>query len=147
VLLWLHKAPIIGPLFSESVNLTHSQIDVFLSTYADREFNNPSGLYGVVYDLGLPLGFTYLALAGFLAGVAYSAFRARRAAGILFYPMFFLFFLEIFRFSYFGVSRSVLWLFGILLALTVIGIADSPSPLRRWSVASKVSPGAYSRPS
>jgi oligosaccharide repeat unit polymerase len=116
---WLHRAPLLGRLFSAAVDLKYFELERFLTSYGDPEFNNPSGLYGVIYDLGLPLGFAYFAVAGFFGGVLLRAYQARRWSGVLLYPMFFLFYLEVFRYPYFGSSRAFTWMLGIILATVV----------------------------
>ena len=118
-LAWLHKAPVIGRLFSAMVNLRYLEMQRFLGSFGDEEFNNPSGLFGVIYDVGLPLGVLYFAAVGFIATILLDAYRSSRQAGILLYPMFFLFFLEIFRYPYFGASRAFTWMLGIILAVAI----------------------------
>jgi hypothetical protein len=117
---WLHKAPGVGLIFSNMVGYHEANWDYFLNTFGDPEFNNPSGIFSVLYDLGLPLGCAYFALVGFLGGVAYRAYAAERPAGILIYPMFFLTFLEVFRYPYLGTSRAFTWFLGILIALVIL---------------------------
>jgi len=114
---WLHKAPLIGPMFSRAVDLQYLQLDVFLSKYGDPEFNNPSGIYGVIYDLGLSGGVLYFSLIGFIGGFAYRAYRFGSFSGVLLYPLFFITFLEVFRMPYLGMSRAFTWVLGIVLAL------------------------------
>jgi hypothetical protein len=116
---WLHKAPVIGHIFSAFVNLRYLELTRFLYGYGDEEFNNPSGIYGVIYDLGLPLGIVYFAMAGFLGALLFGAYRARRPAGLFLYPMFLLSYLEVLRYPYFGSSRAFTWVLGILVALAI----------------------------
>ena len=116
---WLHKAPLVGHLFSALVNLRYYALERFLGNFGDEEFNNPSGLFGIIYDVGLPLGFIYFAAVGFAAALLLDAYRAGRRIGILLYPMFFLFFMEIFRYPYFGASRAFTWTLGILFVLVI----------------------------
>ena len=119
VLSWLHKAPLIGPMFSHAVDLQSLQLDDFLAKFGDPEFNNPSGIYGVIFDLGLPGGAVYFCVIGFIGGVTYGAYRSGALAGVLFYPLFFITFLEVFRMPYLGMSRAFTWALGIGLALLV----------------------------
>jgi hypothetical protein len=116
-LTWLHRAPFIGPLFSRAVDLQYIQLEEFLTKFGDAEFNNPSGIYGVFVDLGLPLGTVYFCLVGFSGGLIYRAYRSGSLAGVLFYPLFFIAFLEVFRMAYLGMSRAFIWTLGIALAL------------------------------
>lgn len=119
-LLWLHKAPLgIGPWFSDWLDIRYLQPEQFLTQFLDIEFNNPSGLYAVICDLGLPFGVFYLALLALAGGMLFRAYGAGRLGGALAYPMFFLSFLEIFRYPYLGQPRAFTWTLGILLALLV----------------------------
>jgi hypothetical protein len=114
---WLHKAPIIGHLFSSYVDLRPARLDQFLRTFGDLEFNSPSGIYAVVLDLGLPLGLLYFAVVGMLGGALFQAYRSGMFFGVLLYPMFFLSFLEVFRYPYLGAPRAFTWALGILVAM------------------------------
>jgi hypothetical protein len=119
-LLWLHKAPLaIGPWFSDWIHVAYLQPEQFLTQFLDIEFNNPSGLYAIVCDLGLPLGVLYLGVLAAAGGMLFRAYGAGRLGGALAYPMFFLSFLEIFRYPYLGQPRAFTWGLGILLALAV----------------------------
>ena len=119
-LLWLHKAPLsIGPWFSQWLGVSYLQPEQFLTQFLDIEFNNPSGLYAIVCDLGLPFGVLYLALLALAGGMLFRAYGAGRLGGALAYPMFFLSFLEIFRYPYLGQPRAFTWTLGILLAMLV----------------------------
>ena len=120
-LLWLHKAPLsIGTAFSDWINVHYLQPEDLLTRYLDIEFNNPSGLYAVVCDLGLPLGVAYFALIAITGGLLFRAYGAGRLAGALAYPMFFLSFLEVFRYPYLGQPRAFTWVLGMLLAWLVV---------------------------
>ena len=128
---WLHKAPGVGALFSGAVDLQYLQLDQFLAKFGDPEFNNPSGIYGVIYDLGLPCGALYFCAVGLIGGVMYRAYRAGSLAGVLFYPLFFITFLEVFRMAYLGMSRAFTWALGIGLALLVNSLRTTPVMLSR----------------
>ena len=120
-LFWLHRAPLsIGPQFSAWVDLTHFETEPFLARWADPEFNNPSGIYAVVCDLGLPLGIVYFAVLAAIGGLLFRNYCDRRLSGALIYPIFFLSLLEIFRYPYFGTPRAFTWILGILLVLALV---------------------------
>jgi oligosaccharide repeat unit polymerase len=120
-LLWLHRAPLFGPLFSSYVDLRAEETAQFLVKYGDREFNNPSGIYSAIYDLGLPLGILYFAIIGWVAGALFTAYRSKSVVGVLGYPLFFLSYLEIFRYPYLGSQRGFTWALGIGIALILGG--------------------------
>jgi hypothetical protein len=116
---WLHRAPLIGHKFSSYVDFYGDSTTPFLKKFGDLEFNNPSGLFSVVYDLGLPLATVYFALLGLAAGMLFRAFRTNSFAGALWYPLLFLTLLEIFRYPYMGASRGFTWALGIGFAALV----------------------------
>jgi len=120
-LLWLHKAPLsIGTAFSDWINVRFLQPEDLLTRYLDIEFNNPSGLYAVVSDLGLPLGVAYFAGVALVGGLLFRSYGAGRLGGALAYPMFFLSFLEVFRYPYLGQPRAFTWVLGIFAALLIV---------------------------
>jgi len=113
---WLHKAPFVRGLFSAYLDLHTKGTGQFLSKFGDPEFNNPSGIYSVIFDLGLPLGTVYFALLGFAGGIAFRAYRANSFTGIMCYPILLLTFFEIFRYPYLGSPRGFTWVLGIAVA-------------------------------
>lgn len=133
-LFWLHHAPLsVGPAFSAWMDLTHAQPEEFLAKFADPEFNSPSGLFAVVCDLGLPLGFAYFALVALVGGLLFRAYSDGQLLGALAYPMVFLSFLEVFRYPYLGQPRAFTWAVGIVLALLIVQVqrlASSQPSLR-----------------
>jgi hypothetical protein len=121
VLAWLHRAPMsVGQLFSTLVELTSPVLDTYLHRYGDVEFNNPSGLYAVVADFGLPLSIMYFSITSFAGGILFRAYHEDRFVGIICYPVFYISLLEIFRYPYLGTSRAFAWALGILLALILV---------------------------
>lgn len=122
VLLFAIKAPgIIGPIFSYYTDQHQSTMERFLTQYGDPEFNNPSGLYSVVYDIGIGGGFYYFTLLGFLAGALYKSFLRGGARGVVFYPLFFVMMLEVYRYPYFGQPRAFTSLLGAFFAIWILG--------------------------
>lgn len=121
VLLWLHSAPFsVGQVFSDWVGYNDSTLHVFLNSFGDPEFNNPSGLYSVISDLGLPGGMLYFLIVALAGGFFFGAYRQGKPSGVLLYPMFFITFLEVFRYPYMGAPRTFTWTLGILLALLLM---------------------------
>ncbi len=111
---WLHKFPVLlGPI---TRYLTQVEPNTFLERFGDPEFNNPSGLFSVFYDVGLAPGILLLALTGTLAQSAYRAFQdSGNVLGLLF-PVFFLALIELFRYWYLGNSRSFLFVLALIFA-------------------------------
>lgn len=143
-LYWLHRAPLsVGPLFSSWIDLPYFQTEVFLEKFADPEFNNPSGLYAVVCDLGLPLGIAYFAAVALAGGLLFRAYGEGRLLGALLYPIIFLSFLEVYRYPYLGQSRAFTWVLGMIL---MRGLLAVQTYARRGQSAAAFSDARSSRP-
>lgn len=125
-LLWMHKFPLgVGEAFGVLVGQPRTEFNhfsQFLARYVDQEFNNPSGVFSVVYDLGLPFGIVYFCAIAGVAGYAMNLYRQAHPAGALVYPLLYLSFLEIFRYPYLGASRAFTWLIGIGLVFAVAAL-------------------------
>lgn len=121
VLMFLHKAPwLVGAVFRYYMELNGPSLSIFLNRYADLEFNNPSGIYAVIFDLGVPLALVYFSVIAFFSGVMYRSLLAGQARGVLLYPMCFVMLLEIYRYPYFGTSRAFTTIIGVLVALYLL---------------------------
>ena len=116
-LMWVHKFPLgVGESFGVLVGQPKTEFNhfsQFLARYVDQEFNNPSGVFSVVYDLGLPIGIVYFCSIALAAGYALNLYRQAHPGGALIYPLLYLSFLEIFRYPYLGASRAFTWQIGI----------------------------------
>lgn len=128
----LHRAPFgLGKVFSEAVGYHGSRLDWYLETYQDPEFNSPSGIFGAIIDLGVQGALVYMLAIGLASGAAFRLYRAARFIGVLFYPMFFISFLEIYRYPYLGQPRALTWMIGIALAWGIarwIPVKTQPPP-------------------
>lgn len=120
VLGWLHKFPIFGRVFGYYVDIHERSIGEFLSKFGDLEFNNPSGVYSVILDLGLPFGLIYFFIIAFIAGVLYRGYLRGNFTAFVLYPIFFITLLEIFRYPYLGTSRAFTGMLGMIIALIII---------------------------
>jgi hypothetical protein len=122
-LMWVHKFPLgVGEAFGVLVGQPRTEFNhfsQFLARYVDQEFNNPSGVFSVVYDLGLPVGIVYFCAIALAAGYALNLYRQAHPAGALIYPLLYLSFLEIFRYPYLGASRAFTWQIGIALVFVL----------------------------
>lgn len=106
---WLYKLP--GGLGHAVHELAVQNADSdgeFLARFADVEFNNMSGIFPIVYDLGLIGGLLYFCALGFLAGVLYRSMLNGRILGMTFFPSVFVGCLEVMRVTYLNGSRCVL---------------------------------------
>ncbi|WP_294000630.1 O-antigen polymerase [Sphaerotilus sp.] len=130
---WLHRAPFgLGKPFSQAVGYTVPRLDYYLATYQDEEFNSPSGIYSPLSDMGLYGGLGYMLAIGLVSGLCFRAYREARLAGVLFYPIFFITFMEIYRYPYLGVPRAFTWTLGIGVALL---LASTVKPLPAHSAS------------
>ncbi|MDR5172643.1 oligosaccharide repeat unit polymerase [Methylobacillus flagellatus] len=120
VLNWLHKFPVLGRIFSYYVNLHDLSLGEFLTRFGDQEFNNPSGVYSVILDMGLPLGLLYFFITAFISGMLYRGYIRGNFTGVALYPIFFITLLEIFRYPYLGSSRAFTCILGMIVALIII---------------------------
>lgn len=117
---WLYLMPGIGEWLLEGLGDVQKQYYAFLIQHARPEFNNPSGLLPVLFDLGYVGSMLYFLLVGAVIGRLWTLWRTRSPAGVLFYPVAVLFLVELLRFNYLATSRC----FPAVLALAFL-----------WSVA------------
>ncbi|MFN9773143.1 MAG: hypothetical protein ACK54X_11040 [Burkholderiales bacterium] len=130
---WLHRFPILlGPIFRYIVEL---QPTFYLERFGDPEFNNPSGLFGVLYDMGLAPAILLLAVTGLLAQSAFRAFREPDNVLGIFFPILYLTVIEFFRYWYLGNSRAFLFILALVGAAM---LARAPA----GAAARAVLPGA-----
>ncbi len=116
-------------------NLRYMQL---LSTSANPELNNPSGVFLPLIDYGLAGGLLYWLVAGVICGYLYSEFKQRSVAGVFLYPVLYISLIEATRILYWAGGR-----FFPGMTVLVIGVAllfKSKSVLRkpwitqaRWS--------------
>lgn len=113
----LHRAPFgLGKMFADAVGYHGARLDWYLETYQDPEFNSPSGIYGAIVDLGIQGGLLYMLAIGVASGIAFRLYRGSRLSGVLLYPMYFISFLEIYRYPYLGQPRAFTWMIGMAVA-------------------------------
>lgn len=127
---WLYLMPVVGDELRALVGDAKTQYMHFLDQYLRPEFNNPSGLFPIVYDLGYIGSMLYFLGVGALIGRLHMAWRGRATGGVLFYPVAVLFLVELLRFNYFASSRF----FPVALALAVVWMA-SRRTAPRWQGA------------
>lgn len=113
---WLYDMPGIGPLLTEAVGNYRRDYEHFLLYVGRAEFNNPTGIFVIVHDVGYLGSALYFLLVGLLIGGCWSSFRQQHLAGLLAYPMCFMFMLELLRFNYFASTRFIPVLAALLLA-------------------------------
>jgi hypothetical protein len=121
---WMYLMPVVGEALREYVGDPEKQYFYFLSRFARPEFNNPSGLFPIVFDIGYAGSMLYFAAVGALIGALWDAWRRQARAGVLFFPMAMLFLVELLRFNYFASSRF----FPVAVALALIWAVSRPVP-------------------
>jgi hypothetical protein len=119
---WMYLMPVIGEALRESIGDPEKQYFYFLSRFARPEFNNPSGLFPIVFDIGYAGSMLYFVAVGALIGALWDAWRRHARAGVLFYPMAMMFLVELLRFNYFASSRF----FPIAVVLALVWAVSRP---------------------
>jgi oligosaccharide repeat unit polymerase len=127
---WAYAMPGIGPVLVDNLGNAKPAYDAFLENYARPELNNPSGIFPIVYDVGYFGSAVYFLALGIIIGMAWNAFRRKSLFGILIYPIFFVFLLEILRFHYIATSRFIPC-FGAILIILLANHLHLTSPIRR----------------
>jgi len=126
ILGWLYKLPFgVGQAFAPSLARDAAPTDAFLSRFGDPEFTNMSGIFPIIYDVGVWGGLTYFGLFGLFAGLTFRALERGRRVGILLFPTVFVACLEILRVAYLCESRCFLIVIGALAAMSQL----RPRPL------------------
>jgi hypothetical protein len=119
---WLYQMPVVGEALMESVGDLQRPYFYFLSRFARPEFNNPSGMFPIVFDIGYAGSMLYFLIEGAVVGLLWDGWRRQSRVGVLFFPLAMLFLLELLRFNYFASSRF----FASAVPLVVIWAASRP---------------------
>lgn len=126
ILNWFYKLPFgVGQAFAPALAREAAPTDAFLSRFGDPEFTNMSGIFPIIYDVGVWGGLTYFGLFGLFAGFLYRAIERGRRVGILLFPSVFVACLEILRIAYTSESRCFLIVVGAVAAMSQL----RPRPL------------------
>jgi hypothetical protein len=124
---WLYLMPGLGAGLRAALGDAQLFYEDFLERFARPEFNNPTGLFTVVFDIGYVGSALYFVACGALVGLLWHGWRCGRAAGVLFYPMAVLFLIEVLRFNYIASTRF----FPIALALAALWCTARPAAVGR----------------
>jgi hypothetical protein len=126
ILNWFYKLPFgVGQAFAPTLARDAAPTDAFLSRFGDPEFTNMSGIFPIVYDVGVWGGLTYFGVFGLFAGFTFRALESGRRIGILLFPTVFVACLEILRIAYLSESRCFLIVVGAMAAMSQL----RPRPL------------------
>lgn len=120
---WIYRLPFgIGAFFWENLGRSELPHYVFLERFGDIEFNNMSGIYPAMFDVGIAGGLAYFAALGLLMGVLYRKFRDERPIGILLLPSVIVACSEVLRVMYLNNTRCFLVVVGALIACTQLRV-------------------------
>jgi oligosaccharide repeat unit polymerase len=117
---WAWTMPKLGKILIDAFGDTRTDFGRFLLDYGDKEFNNPSGLFPIVYDVGYFGSALYFFVIGTLVGLARRSYARRHPFGLMFYPFCVLFILELLRFNYLAASRFVPIAGSLVVALYLV---------------------------
>ncbi|MED1439509.1 O-antigen ligase [Aeribacillus composti] len=117
---WVYKFPILGEVLRDYTGLK-STLNIFLDNYGNREFNNLAGIFAVYHDFGFLGASVVMVVLGIIVGLLYNLYSKNSIIGVLLYPTFFIFLLEILRIFYIGEPRTTPIIFLSLLLLLVVG--------------------------
>jgi hypothetical protein len=117
---WAYEMPVLGPLLIEAFGDVSQNFTYFLEHQGRPEFNNPSGIFPVVFDIGYFGSAVYFVLAGVVVGLARRGWVRRSPFGLLFFPFCVLFVLELLRFNYLASARFFPIAASLLVALFLI---------------------------
>jgi hypothetical protein len=109
--------PKLGRMLIDAFGDARLDFNQFLMAHGDIEFNNPSGLFPIVFDVGYFGSALYFLVAGLLIGLARRSYASKHPFGLMFYPFCLLFILELLRFNYLAASRFVPIAGSLLVAL------------------------------
>ncbi len=133
---WLHRVPFgIGSVVNDLTNSSGDPLMLFLIQAGDYEFNNPCGLFSVVHDFHVYGALVYFFVWGLVAGLIHTDWCRGGVIGFIVHPIMLLSLSEVFRFAYFGHSRSFTWFMGVCIALLVILVVHRRPAALRWQAA------------
>jgi hypothetical protein len=119
ILSWIYRLPFgVGELFWSGPVRSEAPSEGFLRRFGDEEFNNMSGIFPVLHDVGVIYGLIYFGVMGLVFGLLYRASTRGEIVGVMLFPPAFLACLEILRISYLNQPRSFLVVVGALVLLT-----------------------------
>lgn len=101
----LYKIPFLGYALTQ-VLYPENNTYRYLSNYGNLEFNNISGIYLIIIQLGIPLGILFTMLFGMFIGVIFNQFKYCNGIGLFIYPFLFIGIVEFLRIFYFTETRT-----------------------------------------
>jgi oligosaccharide repeat unit polymerase len=117
---WAYTMPKLGRVLIDAFGDARIDFARFLMDFGEREFNNPSGLFPIVYDVGYFGSALYFLVVGILVGLVRQSYARKQALGLMFYPFCVLFILELLRFNYLAASRFIPVAGSLVVALILL---------------------------
>lgn len=127
---WAYTFPKVGRVLIDAFGDSRLDFNRFLLAYGQVEFNNPSGIFPIVYDVGYFGSALYFFVAGLLIGIARLSYARKQPFGLMFYPFCLLFILELLRFNYLAASRFVPIAGSLLVALYLLHLLPGRRRMR-----------------
>ena len=125
---FMHRLPLLKDLlpFLRLEDFPSQRYGDLLTSSANAEFNNPSGIFGPIVDYGVAGGLLYWLLCGLICGFLYKEFKRRSASGIFLYPALYISLIEATRILYWATGRffpdMFLLVVGVLLFFRKTGV-------------------------
>jgi hypothetical protein len=123
--------PVLFPAFDFAPSVPDVNYVNLLTTSANPEFNNPSGIFAPVFDYGVAGGLLYWLLCGVICGYLYKEFKLRSIAGVFLYPPLYIGLIEVSRVLYWADARFFPGMF--LLVVSVLFVFQNSRTLSNRS--------------
>jgi oligosaccharide repeat unit polymerase len=112
-----------------------------LTTSANPEFTNPSGIFGPFVDYGVAGGLLCWLLAGLICGFLYKGFKRRSVAGIFLYPAIYIGLIDATRMLYWASGRFFPDIFTLVVGVLLLFRRPGAPLLCRLSLDPDTTPG------
>jgi hypothetical protein len=128
---WLYRLPGLSDLMAAAVGPKYFLYQAVLDLYADPEFNNTSGLFPVIQDVGLVGAVIFYFIIGAWLSYCYRCYVIGAGWGSFYYPLIYLTTVDVLRIVYLGSSKIIIQVFLVwIIALIVRRIALRPKTRR-----------------
>jgi oligosaccharide repeat unit polymerase len=129
------------PSLSFPEELAETHWGDLLTTSANPEFNNSSGIFAPFVDYGVAGGLLWWLLAGLICGFLYKEFKRRSVAGIFLYPAIFIGLIEATRILYWATGRFFPDIFTLVVGVLLLFRRPSAPLVCRLSLDPDTTPG------
>ncbi len=125
--------PVLFPAFDFAPSVPDVNYVNLLTTSANPEFNNPSGIFAPIVDYGVAGGLLYWLVCGLICGYLYKEFKLRSVAGIFLFPPLYIGLIEASRVLYWADGRFVPGMFSLIVGVLLL-FQNSRAPLHGSAV-------------